>query len=471
MRLSLEDIKKIDIPELINEAENKIKPIKKINNICKFSILGTMVSSIILLIVNLKLFTSLMFPLALISGSSISGLIISSIFKNNLAQDNRLEKMDIKYKILYDKYKFDKVYKVSIGLFNEVYIDKYNNVWYSDKEIDNYISNIEKENKNIEKDEELTKEEKNGYITVDNITYKNLTSKFNNKYIGTEYESKLIKLQEGLISKYSNPIIIGKPGVGKTTLVEILADNIIKGNVPEELKNKEIYSISASDLVSGCTLHGMFEKRTKKLIDFAKDPNKIIFIDEFHQIINAGKSSTSNIDVANILKPYLSTGEIKIIGATTKEEYENCILEDTAFASRFEKIEINEPDNDMLYKIVLSHIDNFEKIYKIKFIQNDNYKNIIISSLIDLTQEKNRNYNDIRYNPRLIINILEKSFVKALVNNNNVVTLENICQSINDNNNIYDSVKSRKIEKLEQKITSSKNEGKSKNLKITPIHI
>lgn len=143
----------------------------------------------------------------------------------------------------------------------------------------------------------------------------------------------------------NNPVLIGKPGVGKTAVVEGLAQLIVKGKVPESLREARIYSLDLGALMSGTTYRGQFEEKIKKMLDALKRSggNIILFIDEIHQIVGSGASGESSMDLANLLKPALSRGEIHCIGATTLDEYRKYIEKDSALERRFQKVLVDEP--------------------------------------------------------------------------------------------------------------------------------
>jgi ATP-dependent Clp protease ATP-binding subunit ClpB len=142
----------------------------------------------------------------------------------------------------------------------------------------------------------------------------------------------------------NNPILIGEPGVGKTAIVEGLAQRIIAGQVPDNLKDKEIYEIDLPGMIAGASFQGQFEKRIKSLMKKIKDSNGkiIIFIDEIHMIIGTGKNAQGGMDAAQIIKPMLSRGEMRLIGATTLGEHRKYIESDPAFERRMQKIVVNE---------------------------------------------------------------------------------------------------------------------------------
>ena len=142
----------------------------------------------------------------------------------------------------------------------------------------------------------------------------------------------------------NNPVLIGEPGVGKTAIVEGLAQRIINGDVPNSLKNKTIWELDMAALIAGAKYRGEFEERLKKVLNEVKksEGNIIMFIDEIHMIVGAGNSE-GGIDTSNILKPMLARGEIHVIGATTLNEYRKYIEKDGALERRFQKIKVNEP--------------------------------------------------------------------------------------------------------------------------------
>jgi ATP-dependent Clp protease ATP-binding subunit ClpB len=178
---------------------------------------------------------------------------------------------------------------------------------------------------------------------------RNLTEDaFNGKIdpvIGRDEEIK--RLIEILSRKSkNNPILIGQPGIGKTAIVEGFAQRIVNGDVPENLKDKELYELSLSSLISGAKYQGEFEERITNVLKQVKeaDGRIIIFIDEIHQLVGLGRTGASGaMDAANILKPMMARGEIKIIGATTLDEYREHIEKDAALERRMQKIIVNEP--------------------------------------------------------------------------------------------------------------------------------
>ncbi len=159
----------------------------------------------------------------------------------------------------------------------------------------------------------------------------------------------------------NNPVLIGEPGVGKSAVVEGLAQAIVKGNVPEILADKIVFSLDIAGMLAGTKYRGDFEERLKKAIDTVKERgNVILFIDEIHNIVGAGSSGEGNMDAANILKPMLSRGELQTVGATTIDEYRKYIEKDPALERRFQPIIVEAPSPDETIEILKGLRDKYE---------------------------------------------------------------------------------------------------------------
>ena len=159
----------------------------------------------------------------------------------------------------------------------------------------------------------------------------------------------------------NNPVLIGEPGVGKSAVVEGLAQAIVKGNVPELLADKIVFSLDVASMVAGARYRGDFEERLKTVIETVKNNGKIIlFIDEIHNIVGAGSSSEGSMDAANILKPMLSRGELQTIGATTIDEYRKYIEKDAALERRFQPVMVEAPSTEETVEILKGLRDKYE---------------------------------------------------------------------------------------------------------------
>lgn len=167
----------------------------------------------------------------------------------------------------------------------------------------------------------------------------------------------------------NNPILVGEPGVGKTAIVEGLAKKIALGDVPENLKDKELIEIDLASMFAGASFQGQFEERIKNLTKQIKESNGkiIIFIDEVHMIVGTGKNSAnSSMDVANILKPMLARGEMMLIGATTYDEYKKYIESDAALERRMQKVDVAEPSIEDTITIMRGIKERFESFHSVK---------------------------------------------------------------------------------------------------------
>ena len=194
---------------------------------------------------------------------------------------------------------------------------------------------------------------------------RNLNRSHNNHdIVGRDSE---LELMISILSRKekANPLLIGEPGVGKTALVEKLAGMIAEKQVPETLQDALIYELHLNSLVAGTKYRGDFEEKIQNLIQvLEKHPNVILFIDEIHQMIGAGKSEGS-IDVSSVLKPYLARGLIKCIGATTLDEYEKYIEKDRALERRFQVIMVKEPDKEACEGMIISKIKEYETFHQV----------------------------------------------------------------------------------------------------------
>lgn len=241
-------------------------------------------------------------------------------------------------------------------------------------------------------------------------------------------DKELDEVMEILLRKgKNNPILVGDPGVGKTAIAYELARRIKCGNVPDRLKGKEVYLVSTSSLVSGTKYRGEFEERVNGLInEVIRNGNIILFIDEIHTIMKTG-SSEAGVDGANILKPYLARNDLKIIGATTKREYDEYLKKDGAFARRFAKVIVNEPSLKDTVTILNKLKKSYEEFYNLKINSN------VIKYLVDLCDK----YLPNSYNPDKSIDILDTSLSKiALEGKKRILTKEDVYDVISKRCNI-----------------------------------
>ena len=206
-------------------------------------------------------------------------------------------------------------------------------------------------------------------------------------------------------TKY-NPILIGEPGTGKTAIVEGLAQRIVRGDVPENLADKQVYSLDMGALIAGAKYQGEFEERLKAVISeiTSSQGNIILFIDEIHTLVGAGKSNGA-MDAANILKPALARGELRSIGATTLDEYQKYFEQDKALERRFQVVMIDEPDEESAISILRGLKERYENHHKVRI------KDDAIIAAVQLSQR----YISDRFLPDKAIDLVDEAAAKLRI--------------------------------------------------------
>ncbi|MGV6846159.1 MAG: Clp protease N-terminal domain-containing protein, partial [Lutibacter sp.] len=201
----------------------------------------------------------------------------------------------------------------------------------------------------------------------------------------------------------NNPMLVGEPGTGKTAIAEGLAGRIVKGDVPENLKNKQIYSLDMGALIAGAKYKGEFEERLKSVIKEVTSSNGeiVLFIDEIHTLVGAGGGQGA-MDAANILKPALARGELRAIGATTLDEYQKYFEKDKALERRFQKVQVNEPDTESAISILRGIKDKYENHHKVQI------KDDAIIAAVELSQR----YITNRFLPDKAIDLMDEAAAK-----------------------------------------------------------
>ena len=202
----------------------------------------------------------------------------------------------------------------------------------------------------------------------------------------------------------NNPVLIGEPGVGKSAVVEGLAQAIVSGDVPELLRNKTVFSLDLSGLVAGTRYRGDFEERLKNIVDEVTGNRDIIlFIDEIHMIVGAGSSSDNTMDASNILKPMLARGELQTVGATTLEEYRKYIEKDAALERRFTPVIVSEPSIEDTIAILRGIKDKYEAHHNV----------VITDAAIEAAVRLSDRYITDRYLPDKAIDLIDEAASKA----------------------------------------------------------
>lgn len=247
-------------------------------------------------------------------------------------------------------------------------------------------------------------------------------------------DDEIKKLIITLLTPDKSALLVGKPGIGKTAIVEGLAYLISKGEVPEVLKGYKVIKINSSSLTSKIRLENREEMGIILLIEELKKTKKtILFIDEIHTLIGNNES----LDLANMLKPALDRGEVKAIGATTTIEYDKYIIRDRAFLRRFERIDVLEPSEATTSKILLGTLPKIERQTGIKFKYNSYVSSLIMDSIVSATSEFKRVYGLSAMYPDVAFSVLTQAFSQALFKNKSEVDIEDVYYALKTSKRIY----------------------------------
>jgi len=265
----------------------------------------------------------------------------------------------------------------------------------------------------------------------------------------------------------NNPCLIGEPGVGKTAVVEGLAQRVVDGNVPETLADKIIVTLDIASMVAGAKYRGEFEERLKNVMDeVARNPKIVLFIDEIHTIIGAGAAEGA-VDAANIIKPALARGEMQVIGATTITEYRKHIEKDAALERRFQSVMVGEPTSDEAVQILFGLRDKYEAHHKLK-ISDEAIKGAVSLSVryindrylpdkaIDLIDEAASKLRISRYTPTPDLKQLEDEIKSASANKEEAIKAQDFERAAS----VRDDEKALKVkyEELKQSWTLERND-------------
>jgi len=254
-----------------------------------------------------------------------------------------------------------------------------------------------------------------------------------NPAIGRENELKELMLI--LLTPDKSAILTGKPGVGKTSIVEGLAYLIQNKNVPDRLLDYQIIKVNTSALLGIDPVTG--ESKIQNLIEELKEyTHLILFIDEVHTLMGKGES----LDFANMFKPGLDRGDIKVIGATTTEEYERYILRDKAFVRRFQKVIVEEPTREQNIEICMGTLPKIEKRTGAKMLYSNFVKQTMMEFLTDITSEYKRVYEIGSRYPDVTLTMIQDAFSYAVFDNRKYVNVLDFRKAIENSKNIYQDV-------------------------------
>lgn len=265
-----------------------------------------------------------------------------------------------------------------------------------------------------------------------------------NPAIGRDEQIKQLILI--LLTPDKSAVLIGKPGVGKTATVEGLAYRIQKNEVPDILKGYQVIKLNTAALLGTDPITG--ESKVQTLIDELKDKTKLIlFIDEIHTLMGTKGEA---LDFANMFKPALDRGDIKVIGATTTEEYERYILRDKAFVRRFQKVELNEPTREENIQILIGTLPKIEVRTGAKLMYTAFIQKKIMEFITDITSEYKRVYEIGSRYPDVSLTIVQQAFSNALFDNRREVNIVDIKRAIMSSKNIYQDVIRKSMPEFDQ---------------------
>ncbi len=260
-----------------------------------------------------------------------------------------------------------------------------------------------------------------------------------------------------LLTPEKSALLVGKAGIGKTAIVEGLAYRIQNNMVPDALKGWSVIKINVASLIGTESKNGDTQSKLDVIIrEIANREKTILFIDETHLLVNR----SGGVDFANLLKPSLDRGSIKMIGATTNEEYETYILRDRAFLRRFQKIDVLETDKPTTVKILMGTIPKLEKQIGVKINYAPYQIEKFMKFIVDMTDEYKRVYEVSSRYPDICLTIVSNAFTYALYDNEKVVTSKHFYKAICNCKSVYEDVKRKEIENFKIEFADYiKNEG------------
>ena len=249
-------------------------------------------------------------------------------------------------------------------------------------------------------------------------------------------DDEIKKMMIVLMTPEKSALLIGKPGIGKTAIVEGLSYLIQQNKVPDALKGYRILKFNSTSLVGTININGEEQMIMSLFVSEIKKLQKtIIFIDEIHTLI--GAKNAGPLDLANILKPGLDRGEIKLIGATTTIEYDTYVIRDRAFLRRFDRIDVEEPDEKTTTKILMGTLKKIESQTGITFKYKDYIAEQIMDSIVSATSEFKRVYGLSAMYPDVSLSVLTQAFSYALLDNKKEVELIDVYNAIKNSKRIY----------------------------------
>lgn len=306
---------------------------------------------------------------------------------------------------------------------------------------------------NDDKNKEETKEEKNDTKPKKSMLEKygeNLTTKVYVTNPAIAREEEIEKTILTILTPEKSAILVGKAGIGKTAIVEGIAYKIQRDEVPNAIKGYDIIKVNTSSLLGKYeTEDGTEELRINILLkEVEKAKNVILFIDEIHTLVI--ESRNSGIDFVNAMKPALSRGDVKVIGATTLDEYNQYLIRDKAFLRRFEKIDVQEPDAKTTVKILMGSYPRIEKQTGVKLAYSQFVIEKLMTFIVDMTSEYKRVYEIGSRYPDNALALLSKAFSYAKFDNSPFVTFKHFYKAIMNCQSVYSNVVKEESEKFKK---------------------
>ena len=293
-----------------------------------------------------------------------------------------------------------------------------------------------------------------GNINTDdnnNISNNSILSRYADELTATAYitnpavarDEEIKKTILILLTPEKSAVLVGKPGIGKTAIVEGIAYRIQRNEVPDALKGYKIYRVNTTALIG----EDDGENRVLKLVQELKHMDRVIlFVDEIHTLI--GSDSQGALDLANMFKEGLSRGSIKMIGATTDDEYNRYILRDKAFLRRFDKVEVSEPSEEMCVQILMQTLPKIERQTGVILPYTEFIKENIMKFIVETTKEYNRVYENASRYPDVALILLRQAFSNAIYDNKKTVGFKNIYDAVRFSKAVYPDVIKKQLVKF-----------------------
>ncbi len=270
-------------------------------------------------------------------------------------------------------------------------------------------------------------------------------------------DDEIQKMTIILLTPEKSALLVGKAGIGKTSIVEGLAYRIINNTVPDKLKGYRVIKVNSSSLLGKISYNGREEMVITVLMEELKKEEKLIlFIDEIHTLI--GSKDGGPMDLANILKPAIDRGVVKLIGATTDLEYNQYIVRDRAFLRRFDRVDVAEQDQPTTVEVLMKTLPKIEHQTGIKFKYNEYITKLLIESIVDATSEFKRVYGLGAMYPDISFSVLTAAFSNALYNNKEFVEMIDVYNAIKNSKRIYPDSRIKELDKFKEKFKELANE-------------